>query len=225
MPVPRRKPATRKPANLRNVVGDTPNPPRDPAETLREETPPKSAAKETASRASSKPRSGTLEARLAEAFSGMVFLPAMAGDQYSAFIIATRSARFAHDLAELAKVNPRVKKILEGLLDGGTYGGVFFSGAAMLLPILWAYGIIPPPPIDPFAPFYPNVPPEVIAQLQEKQKGRSTRKSTGQNRRADRKQESESGHSPASAPGSNGDPIGVVTVKPGTVPPVNPAAM
>lgn len=225
MPVPRRKPAARKSADIRNVVGDTPNPPRNPTETLASETPPRSAAKESAPRVASKPRAGTLEARLAEALSGMVFLPAMAGDQYSAFILASRSQRFAHDLAELAKVNPRVKKTLEGLLDGGAYGGVFFSGAAMLLPILWAYGIIPPPPIDPFAPFYPPVPPEVITQLQVKQADRSTRKSTGQNRRADRKREGSPGNPPASAPGNNGGPEGVVTVKPGMVPPVNPAAM
>jgi hypothetical protein len=216
-----RRPAG-KPADLRTVVDPTENPPTEPKPVL-EDIP----MATTEQKPPVRPRSGSLEARLAQVFASASPLPALMGDQYSAFIIASRSAKFAHDLAELAKVNPRLKKALEGMLDGGAYGGVLFSGAAMLLPILWAYGVIPPPPVDPFAPFYPQLPPGVVP--------RSVRKAS---RSAANRADSAPGanrapNAPGGAPGPatvaknpSGDntPEGVVTVKPEMVPPGNPAA-
>ena len=138
------------------------------------------------------------------------------GDQYSSYILATRSAKFSHDLAELAKVNTRLKKTLEGFLDGGAYGGVLFSGLAMILPILWAYGIFPAPPFDPFAPFYPTVPAEVVPPS-----AKANRRSASS--RAAATPDSESVPNRGGAPVDT--PPGVVVVTPSMVPPINPAAL
>lgn len=221
---PRRPARNPKPADLRAVVGeDTPTPPTEP-KPVPEDIP--TATQEN--KAAPKPRAGTLEARLAQTFASVSPIPAFMGDQYSSFIVASRSAKFAHDLAELAKVNPRLKKMLENMLDGGAYGGVLFSGAAMLLPILWSYGVIPPPPMDPFAPFYPQLPPGVVPRSVRKAGSSAGTRAgaTPDDRKAAPKS---SGGAPgpasvASNPGGTGDPTGVVTVKPGMHPPVNPSA-
>lgn len=212
-------PATKKPAAKReprkprgniNIapLEDTPTPPTEP----------KPEPMVTAPRAT-KPRAGSLENRLGEAFASMAILPSLTGDQYSSFILASRSQKFAHDLAELAKVNPRIKRTLEGLLDGGAYGGVMFSGAAMLFPILWSYGIIPAPPVDFFGAFYPPVPAGIVPRTARVAASRSSGKGGPH--------PSVSGSSPgtegAPSPLSNA-PDGVVTVKPGAHPPMNPAA-
>lgn len=208
-PRAKRKPVPRGEVNLENIVNDdTPNPPTEPI-------PEPDPAPKTP-----KPKAGSLESRLAQAFASVAILPSFAGDQYSSFILASRSQKFSHDLAELAKVNPRVKKTLEGMLDGGAYGGVMFSGAAMLLPIIWSYGILPAPPFDPFSAFYPQVPSGVSP--------RSTRRDTS---RSGRKGGTATGGGPVGgsstgAPGPQDDPPpGVVTVRPGAHPPVSPAAM
>src|ERR1700755_3656483 len=89
-PRPRRT-GTRGSLNISpDELQDTPTPPTEPVAQpepeLREEPLLKSAAK---------PRAGSIEARLTEAFSSAAIIPTFAGDQYSAYIIATRSQRFA----------------------------------------------------------------------------------------------------------------------------------
>lgn len=179
--------------------------------------------KEAASKRAPKARAGSLESRLAQTLAQVAIVPTFAGDQYSSFIIASRSAAFAHDLAELARVNKNVDKILRGMMDGGAYGGVIVTGMAMLLPILWGYGVLPAPPIDPFAPFYPTVPAGVLP------------------RSALRQNVPSSATTPVGQPGGTGGaervppvqrsaqmrpehPEGVVTVRPGAHPPSNSAA-
>lgn len=211
-----RRPAKRAPANVRNIIGDdrvtdTPTPPTPPMpEPERQTATPK---------ASSKPRSGSLESRLGEAFASIAVVPTMVGDPYSGYIVATRSAKLSHDLAELAKVNPRVKKFLEMLLDGGAVGGVMFSGAALLLPVMWSLGAIPAPPFDPFAAFYPPVPDGILPRSVIRAHGSST----GSRAAAD-----PSG-GVATPPGGSAPvqdpPPGVVTVKKGAHPPMNAAAI
>lgn len=213
--VPAKKPAPKRaPENVRTEAPrDTPSPPTMPTPE------PEPASKPKAT----KPRSGTLEHRLAEALASAAIIPAFTGDQYSAFILSTRSAKFAHDLSELAKVNATLKRGLENLLDGGAYGGVMFSGAAMLLPILWSYGVIPAPPLDPFGAFYDPVPAGVLPRsVQVRSSKRNagsadSRKANGQS----------SGSAPASRVPTGGEepPEGVVTVRPSAVPPINPAAL
>jgi hypothetical protein len=230
---PPRRAAAKKAADVRKVVdGEAPPTPPTP---VSEDNPPvnnfeeaQEFLRDATGNAPPKPRKGSLEARLKEVFAGTAILPAMAGDSYSAFIIATRSDKFAHDLAEIAAVNPRVKRIIEGFLDGGAYGGVFFSGAALFLPIAWAYGILPRPPVDPFAPFYPALPPGVVPRQSRKTSDSTPNRSVG-----DSPGQSRARRAPGSAPGpasvghnpaGDGPPPGVVTVPPGAHPPVNPAA-
>lgn len=209
-----RKPA---PASLSNLIGNEPE-----RETLDENpsTEPISVPEPTSPRtkAPARPRSGSLEARLSEAFASVSLIPSFVGDQYSSFIIASRSDKFAHDLAELAKVNPRVKRTLEGLLNGGAYGGLMFSGMALLLPIMWSYGIIPAPPFDPFSAFYPSLPDGVVPRSATRPP-REARKSPqpGSAGPVERVPVT----SPQEAPGA---PMGVVTVRPNAVPPVSAAA-
>ena len=227
--IPAAKAATRKPPPRRapenvkvtsEAPRDTPTPPTMPV--AEPEVTPKPKA--------TKPRANTLEHRLAEALASAAIIPGFAGDQYSAWILSTRSAKFAHDLAELAKVNPRLKKGLENLLDGGAYGGVMFSGAAMILPILWSHRVIPAPPLDPFAAFYEPVPPGILPR--SARDGRSSKPATGSGNPSG----GDPGPAavrvpPGGAPASGArtrvpdSPEGVVTVRPDAVPPVNPAAM
>lgn len=242
MPIPRtpRKPAAKRaprakrtPTDIRNLVDGPDEAPATEPKPVPED--PIAQAQETLGDIGlgtdkKPPRAGSLESRLAEVFASSALLPAMTGDTYSAFIIGTRSSKFAHDLAELAKVNPRIKRILESMLDGGAYGGVFFSGAALLLPILWSYGILPAPPIDPFAAFYTQLPPGVVP--------RSARKTSESTPRSGRPGGTPSAGGAPSARGSapgpaatspsphpgDGPPPGVVTVPRGAHPPVNAAA-
>lgn len=210
----KRKPsAKRKPRAGLNPratpLEDTPNPPTEPV--------PEPEIAQLAP--TPKARAGSLESRLAQAFAGVSPLPAFMGDQYSAFILASRSAKFAHDLAELAKVNTKLKKMLEGMLDGGAYGGVIFSGAAMLLPIAWGYGILPHPGFDPFQAFYPTVPPGIMPRSATA--GRSKPTGGGNSGGARVPVEAPSATPEGSRPET---PPGVVTVPPGAHPPVHPAA-
>lgn len=99
-----------------------------------------------------------LRARLEEWFSGMALLPMAVGDHYSAHIIASRAGHLAEAWADLAKTNPGVRKVLEGMLQGGAWGGVILASGSVLVPILGHYGLLPP--VDPWAGLYgpPPVP-------------------------------------------------------------------
>jgi hypothetical protein len=97
-----------------------------------------------------------LEDRLAE-FLGAASLPfAVAGDQYSAQIIATRTPQLAHALAELARENRAIDRMLQRLLEGSAWGGVAIATVAIILPIAQSYNLAPG--ADPFAFIYPPIP-------------------------------------------------------------------
>lgn len=210
-----RKPAARAPQNVKvesEAPRDTPTPPTMPV--------PDDAEDVNRILRAPKARAGSLEARIAQSLASFSVIPTFVGDPYSSFIIASRSEKFAHDLAELAKVNPRVKKMLENALDGGVYGGVIFSGMAMVIPILVRYGIIPgDPSFDPFAMFYPAVPPNIVPSA------RAPRERTA-SRAASPVGDGPVTRVPPSQTGAPGatTPPGVVTVQPGMHPPVSPAA-
>lgn len=124
----------------------------------------------TTSGAKSSPRAGSgdapprptggsardLKTRLEELFGGMALLPMAAGDHYSAHIIATRSGHLAEAWSDLAKQNPAVKRVLEGMLQGGAWGAVIMSTGAVVVPILGHYGFLPP--VDPWAGLYGPAP-------------------------------------------------------------------
>ncbi len=93
-----------------------------------------------------------LKGKLTELFAGMALIPMAAGDHYSAHIISTRAPHLAEAWADLARQNPAVKRILEGLVQGGAWGGVALATGSVLVPILGHYGMLPP--IDPWVGQY-----------------------------------------------------------------------
>lgn len=109
---------------------------------------------------SARPTSGgsarDLKGRLEEFFAGMALIPMAAGDVYSAHIISSRSTHLAEAWADLAKQNPAVKRVLEGLLQGGAWGGVLLASGSIVVPILGHYGVLPA--MDPWAGVYGDSP-------------------------------------------------------------------
>jgi hypothetical protein len=51
---------------------------------------------------------------------------------------------FSDAWGKLAAENPRVRRAIEGLNAGGTYGEVILATAGLLLPIAASYGLLPP---------------------------------------------------------------------------------
>lgn len=105
------------------------------------------------------PRAGQLETKLGEFFGAFSLIFAATGDDYCAWIIAERSPQLASAWAELAKQNPAVKRVLEGLVEGSAWGGVILSTLSIALPIAKHHGVWRGP--DPFAFIMPGPPPDV----------------------------------------------------------------
>lgn len=118
------------------------------------DTPPKGRAK-AAPRATA--RVGSFEDRLA-GFLGMAAIPfALQGDDYCAFIIASRTPELAKSLTIVANENAAVKRILSRMLEGSAWGGVALSVVGIAVPIAQHHGLVPGS--DPFATQYPKAPP------------------------------------------------------------------
>jgi hypothetical protein len=79
----------------------------------------------------------------------------MAGQEYPAHIISTRTPPLATALAELARENAGVDRVLRRIVEGTALGGVVLASAAILVPIGQYYGMVPG--ADPFAFMYPPV--------------------------------------------------------------------
>jgi hypothetical protein len=108
------------------------------------------------------PRTGQLETKLGEFFGAFSLVFAAAGDDYCAWVVASRSPQLASAWADLAKQNPAVKRVLEGLVEGSAWGGVIISSLAIALPIAKHHGLWRGP--DPFSMLMP-APPEVAAKM------------------------------------------------------------
>lgn len=102
----------------------------------------------------SSPRAGSLEARLADLLAASSIAFAVSGDVYSAQVVSLRSPALASALADLAKENAAVRRILDRLLEGSAWGSVLFALAAIIIPICQAHGIIPGS--DPFVAMMPS---------------------------------------------------------------------
>lgn len=172
---------TRSNRSTRSAAQDIPPQPEPEAQVPPVQEPPQPPRQ-------SKPRAGSLEARLAE-FLGICSFPfAAAGDQYSAQIVALRSPALATALADLAKENAAIKRVLERVLEGSAWGAVGLAAASIILPICQHHGMIPGS--DPFAAILPSpAPPRPMAWSQ----GQPQQSPNG------------STHG-APAPGSEGDP-------------------
>lgn len=66
-----------------------------------------------------------------------------------AMIISMNSRQVAEAWAKVAEQDERVRRILETMISGGTWGGVVIAMLPMLLGILANHGLMP---IGPFAP-------------------------------------------------------------------------
>lgn len=130
-----------------------PHPPEGASQGTRPTRPtrPASESKGTKSRT----RTPDLQKRLEELFSLPALMYSWNGDTYPVAIINQRAPAMAEAWYDLANQNPAVKRVLQRITEGGAWGGVILSSAAMVLPLLQYHGMIPG--ADPFAAFYPGV--------------------------------------------------------------------
>jgi hypothetical protein len=151
-------------------------------------------------------RTPPLQKRLEDFLATPAMAYAAAGDQYGAWIIASRTPAMAEAWYELSKQNAAVKRNLERLLTGGAWGGVVLNSAAVLLPLLSHHGVIPIE--DPFTPMFGH-PPEHIAAAKMQHESRRVPPAAFAGASAS------GGDAPEFAPDMNGhsdDIPGVVTV-------------
>lgn len=106
-----------------------------------------------------KPRKGTLEAQLQDAFASLSLMVAMTGDQFSADIVATRSEDLARAWSNLAEKNDAVKRVLKGILEGSAWGEVTVVSLSVAIPIAYRYNLVPPQVGEPFSMMSGVVPP------------------------------------------------------------------
>lgn len=115
------------------------------------ETPKRERERPRHERPTPAPRKPPLKKALEDAF-GMISLAVMAtGDTYCANHIAAQAEPLAEAWSELAKVNPRVKAILERMLETGAWSAVIITTAATVIPICYHHGMWPgniPPPFS-----------------------------------------------------------------------------
>jgi hypothetical protein len=100
------------------------------------------AAPSGGSKRAANPRRASLEARLSEGFGSIGVLVSMF-DPVCGTTLVENAPKLAEAWDEAAKNNPQVRKVLEGLMTGGTMGGAIFVTAMTLLPILQHHGMLP----------------------------------------------------------------------------------
>lgn len=132
-------------------------PKRVRAEELKDEpTPPKDRDKERGYQGpgTTSTKTGTptkFHRELAEFMS----LPALgfevAGQTYPAYVWNLRITKHAYAWGDLAEKNPNLKRKLQKLMEGGSYGALIISGLGVLVPIMAYYGLYPKGMINPFA--------------------------------------------------------------------------
>lgn len=185
----------------RGTRGAAPPPPED--------VPPRTASPRPAA------RKGSMEARLEEFLAAATLPFAVAGDDYSAQIIALRSPALARSLADLARENRAVARILNRIMEGSAWGGVAIASLSIIIPICQHHNLIPGS--DPFAAIMPA--PSASAEKRMRWGGGSSPVPEGSSMGApgpgsggdtppDRSASPEGDYTPT----VNGSPPGVVTV-------------
>lgn len=117
--------------------------PIDPPETEKD-TPPDKTPKKKRRRSSggSKPTYAQIESALDSIWvigGGSL----MAFDPYCGSVLVTKGPEVTKALIELARVNPAVKRALEGLVTTSAWGGVAVAAAGVALPIMGHHRMIP----------------------------------------------------------------------------------
>jgi hypothetical protein len=85
------------------------------------------------------------EIKLRELFATLSTGMMVAGDEFSATVIARRTDELAHAWAKLAQQNAAVRRVIKGLLEGSAWGEVMMVTMSVAIPIAYRYapGIIP----------------------------------------------------------------------------------
>lgn len=133
------------------------NPPPDDTPP-KAKTPPRTAKKEGAKPRAGRPVGSTnksavkgIEETLNDAL-GMAAMAVMASGNFEgAAIIGARGPKLAAAWAELARVNPNVRRVLEKMMKGGAWGSVVISTASIALPLAQTYNVLPQGVPNPFA--------------------------------------------------------------------------
>lgn len=87
---------------------------------------------------------GKIEETLNSYIAGLAMAAAASGDDVSAVVLTIRGPGLASAWAELARINPGVRRALERLTTGGAWSGVIMSTLAVAMPIAEAKGVLPP---------------------------------------------------------------------------------
>jgi hypothetical protein len=88
-------------------------------------------------------RKPPLKKQLEDVFATIAVAIAATGDAHCANVVASQAEPLAEAWSELAKVNPRVKAVIEKMLTGSAWGQVIFVSAATVIPIAAHHGLIP----------------------------------------------------------------------------------
>jgi len=106
---------------------------------LTDDKAPKSAVRIDKKPTEKKPRTPSrtsIQKKVEGSVAGIELMVRLAGDEHCADVIEGGTERFAVSLQNLADQNPKVRKAIERMLEGGAWGEVIFSGLAMVLPIV-----------------------------------------------------------------------------------------
>lgn len=110
------------------------------------DTPPGAASEESEGPsipARSRSASRNLETRLEEFFGGVAVAIAATGDPVCSRHVARQAKPLASAWNNLARENPRVRKIIERALSGGAWGEVILVTSATVIPIAAHHGLLP----------------------------------------------------------------------------------
>lgn len=144
-------------------------------------------------------RARPLERRLQEFFGTIALGLQLSGDEFGATVVNRRAAELAKAWDRLARENPAVKRLLEGLLTGGAFGEAAMVTLGTLIPILWSRGLVP----DSFGlPFAQAVVPEYIAD----EVTAAAERMAQEGAQAEAARPEEAGEGPAPGPAAQGTP-------------------
>lgn len=157
-----------------------------------------------------------LERRLQEFFATIALGLQLTGDDFAATVVNRRAGELAKAWDRLARENPAVKRVLEGLLTGGAFGEAAMVTLGTIIPILWHRGMVP----DAFGlPFAQGVVPDILADEMGKAADRMTADAAATEAR---KPPEKAGEGPAPGPAAMGEP-GAVSQRPPDPPQAPPS--
>lgn len=136
---------------------DTPPPDDKPPRAEKnppKRTPPKREDKKPTGRPAGRANASSvvnIENAMNEFFAAVSMGFQFAGDDVMAVIFASRGPKVAEAWAELARINPGVRKVIEKMLTGSAWSGVAISSLSIAMPVAERYGVFPDNLPNPFA--------------------------------------------------------------------------